>query len=207
MIRIFKTMIPILTILFLCLTVLSPVYADTGKSEKQLPEVKEPFELGMEYLWPTSRDRQIQTAALNILKRHSYYDDLLISIYSGLTVNYAWGHLIQKDLHDQETEYSDSAFGIGPLFHIRWAPVSLDNLTLSMDANGGIIFHNKEFPAGGALYNFIWRIGPSIQYTLEDKNALIFGFRFVHVSNGQSTTRDNPAYNAMGVSLHVSRYF
>ncbi len=68
-------------------------------------------------------------------------------------------------------------------------------------------FHNKEFPAGGDLYSFIWRIGSSIQYTLEDHNALIFGFRFMHVLNGQGATRDNPAYNAAGICLHVVRYF
>ncbi len=200
-------MIPFQIILFLCLTVLSPAYADIEKSEKQLPEAKVPFELGVEHLWPTSRDRKIQTTALNILWRYGYYNDLLVSIYSGLTFNYAWGNSIRNDLDGRETAYSESAFGIGPLLHFRWAPVSLDNLTFSMDANGGFIFHNKEFPAGGDLYNFVWRIGPSIQYTLEDKNALIFGFRFMHVSNGQGATRDNPAYNAMGVSLHVSRYF
>lgn len=207
MIRIFKTMIAIPGILFLCLAMLSPGFADTGTSEKQVPETKEPFELGMEYLRPTDRDRRIQTTAVNILWRHGYYNEFLISVYSGLTINYAWGNIIRKNLDGRETEYSNSAFGIGPLLHFRWAPVSLDNLTFSLDANGGIIFHNKEFPAGGDLYNFIWRIGPSIQYTLEDHNALIFGFRFMHVSNGQGATRDNPAYNAAGICLHVVRYF
>ncbi len=206
MIRIFKIMIRIPGILLFCLAMLSPGFADTGTSDKHL-EVKAPFELGMEYLWPTNRDRRIQTTALNMLWRHGYYSDLLVSVYSGLTLTYAWGNSIQKDLDGRKTEYSNSAFGIGPQLHFRWAPVSLDNLTFSMDANGGFIFHNKEFPAGGDLYNFIWRIGPSIQFQLEKKEALIFGLRIMHVSNAQGRTRDNPAYNAAGVGLHVVRYF
>jgi len=205
--RIFKTMITIPGILLLCIVMSFPVYADTGTSKKQVPEVKEPFELGVEYLWPTNQERRIQTTALNILWRYGYYNDLLVSVYSGLTFNYAWGNSIQKDLDGREIEHSESALGIGPLLHFRWAPVSLDNLTFSMDANGGIIFHNKEFPAGGDLYNFIWRIGPSIQFQLQNKEALIFGLRIMHVSNGQGATRDNPAYNAAGICLHVVRYF
>ncbi|MFH2064315.1 MAG: hypothetical protein ABIK15_03825 [Pseudomonadota bacterium] len=202
-----KRFISILASLLILPAIISLAFADTEQSGNKVPEVKELYELGIEYFQPVQRDRQIRTATANILKRSGYYDDLLITVYAGLTVNYAWGHILQEDRLNREIEYSNSAFGIGPLFHARWSPISVDGLALSMDAAGGILFHNKAFPAGGDYYNFIWRIGPSISYPLKDKQTLILGFRMMHVSNGQGVTRDNPAYDAAGVSLHVSRYF
>ena len=197
----------ILAFLLICQALVYPVYANAELSEKKRPEVKEPYELGVEYYWPTSQDRQIHTIVFNILKRSNYLDDLHITTYAGLTVNYAWGHILQKDPFGQNIEYSNSAFGIGPLLHARWSPVTLDDLAFSIDASGGIMLHNREFPAGGDLYNFIWRIGPSISYQVSDKQTFIFGFRMMHVSNAQGLTRGNPAYDATGVSLTVSSYF
>lgn len=202
-----KKFIVIIAVLLICQALVYPVYANAKQSEENAPEVKEPYEIGVEYFWPASRDRQIHTTVVNILKRSNYLDDLHITTYAGLTVNYAWGHIIQKDPFGQDIEYSNSAFGIGPLFHARWSPLTLDDLTFSIDASGGIMLHNREFPAGGDLYNFIWRIGPSISYQDSDKQTLIFGFRMMHVSNGQGLTRGNPAYDAAGISLTVSRYF
>lgn len=207
MIGMFKKNAPILVLLIFCPAMLYPVYAKTERTENKVPEAKEQYELGIEYVWPVHRDRQIHTTAVNILKRTGYYDNFLLTTYAGLTINYAWGHIIQEDPNNRETEYSNSAFGIGPLLHARWSPLSLDDLTFSIDANGGIIIHNRDFPAGGDLYNFIWRIGPSISYQIADKHTLIFGFRIMHVSNGQGLTRGNPAYDAAGISLHLSRFF
>lgn len=197
----------ILTVLLCCPVMPYPVCAETGQPENKAPETKELFEMGIEYFHPIYRDRQIHTTVINIRKRSNYLDDFLLTTYAGLTINYAWGHIIEDDPYHRRTEYANSAFGIGPMVHSRWSPVTLDDLTLSVDASGGIIFHNKAFPAGGDYYNFICRIGPSISYPLKDKQALIFGFGIMHVSNGQGVNRDNPTYNAAGFSLSFSRYF
>lgn len=165
------------------------------------------MEFGLEYLWPISGDRQIQTASIDFLVGKEFCQKTHISLYAGATLTRAWGHILQFNEFFQDVRYDNSAYGIGPNFLMRWAPIRLKRLSLSLDTSGGIIIYSEDFPAGGDFYNFMWRIGPSLLYQITSSSTLVLGYKWMHVSNGQGMTDKNPSYEGRGLSLHVSRYF
>ncbi len=155
-----------------------------------------------EYYAPLSAHRQIDTASLHILfYQKSYFDDRL-AFWSGATVTHAWGNIIRRQWR------SDSAaWGIGPTVALRYQPRpwQWEQYALSLDAGGGLIFYDHDFPAGGDFYNFMWRFGPTLNYRLDEHRSLTFGYKLMHVSNGQPS--HNPAYNGKGLNLGLKITF
>lgn len=161
-------------------------------------------EIELEYLIPVEKVREIDTLSLNILKENSHDDRL--SFYRGVTITRAWGNSIHLGV-----TRDSSAFGIGPVYLMRYQLLQNNWSTLSFDMSGGLIFYNEDFPAGGDFYNFMWRIGPKFTCQIDDNLLLNIGYKLMHVSNGQwsgsSETSHNPAYNAGGFSLSITRLF
>jgi lipid A 3-O-deacylase len=151
-------------------------------------------------------ERQIDTLSLNILfSKKSSLDDRL-SFYTGATITRAWGNIIHMGARQK-----NSAFGIGPVYLLRYKALQLAKSSLSFDMSGSLIFYSEDFPAGGDFYNFMWRIGPKFTYQINDNYLLNIGYKLMHVSNGQFSdnlpTVHNPAYNANGISLSITKLF
>ena len=157
-------------------------------------------EVEVEYLLPIDEDRQIDTISVNILKEISQKDRL--SFYQGITITRVWGSTFYKC-----KTCDNSAFGLGPDFLLRYDMFKSEKLALSMDMNGGLIFYNQDFPAGGKLYNFMWRLGPKLSCIINDQARLNVGYKLMHVSNGSISGKRNPAYDAGGLSISLEWTF
>jgi hypothetical protein len=107
----------------------------------------------------------------------------------------------------KEVNYDNEAIGIGPgiLADLRfWR---YNKLSFHLDGSGSIIFYNRDFPAGGDHYNFMWRGGPVIRYVIWDDQDIGLGYHWMHVSNGQGLGPDNPSYDAQALSLQYTVTF
>jgi len=163
------------------------------------------FETSAEYLVPTNSNRHIYTQSLNELMGVEFFDRMPLSLYGGITITHPWGS--QQDDQSPDTSYHNNTIGAGPVFMFRFEPFVLNRFSVSHDISGGIIFYLKEFPVGGAHYNFMWRVGFSAHYRFTNRIACLAYYRWMHVSNGQGLGPQNPAYEGRGPGAGISFYF
>jgi len=201
-----KTLLMLLVNLSLRIHIL---YAQQDSISKAYPFPTSKFnvELGVEYLWPVESDRKINTLSFNAVIGKEFFKKIHLSPYGGITATYAWGNIIQLNDSSQEVNYDNAAFGIGPVFTLRFEPLVYRGFSLGADASGGIIFYTTDFPAGGDFYNFMWRIGPTATWRINNEYSVNAGYRWMHVSNGQGLGSHNPYYPAQGISINFDRYF
>ena len=156
------------------------------------------FEL--EYYSPIRSKRKIDTTSLNIYfsKKQTRIDKL--SLIKGITFTYGEGYI---DRYNKVRNCE--AAGIGPVFLLRYEPYRWDKLSLAFDGSGALIFYNDNFPVGGDFYNFMWRIGPTLTYQVNESTFFSLSYKLMHVSNGQNAR--NPAYDAQGISLGINVLF
>lgn len=173
-----------------------PAFADATVSETD----NGLLEVEAEYLSPMHSSRRLQTESISALKNFWTSESGNFTYYGGLTLTHAWGVINRNHL-----EYDCSANGIGPAFLVRYQPWQGERWSLACDFSGAFILYNEDFPAGGDMYNFMWRFGPKLTYKISERSSINFGYKFMHVSNGQ---RDhNPAYDSRGPSLGVAFTF
>ena len=178
------------------------IYGFSGENNTdQAPSPESGIEVELEYLSPWEDARNIDTLSFNILKGSSVNDRM--SFYKGITITRAYGNIT----HLGEV-LNSSAFGFGPDFMLRYQLKQWNQATLSLDMSGSLIIYSDNFPAGGDVYNFMWRIGPRFICPLGNNFSLNVGYILMHVSNGQwsdnEETSHNPAYNASGFSFCIS---
>jgi len=160
-------------------------------------------EIGLEYLTPLDDDRNLNTVSLNILTE-TLTEKKNLSLSKGITITRPQGEIIFKGkLRDS------SAYGIGPIYLLRYKPFHPGKLSVSLDMSGGFILYSKKFPAEGRIYNFMWRIGPQLIYKAGKNASVNIGYKLMHVSNGSSMfgKGHNPSYDAHGFSLSVLTHF
>lgn len=199
-----------LLLIWVVLLVLQPS-SDLFAAEKVKID-KQPMRLSIEYFHPAKRDRNITTININAYYPVKDLNARGLSVYAGLTATHAYGDIIQLegDLGLgtlREVQYDNVATGAGPVILTDLCLLSSDQFSLKLDASGGIIFYNKDFPAGGDRYNFMWRAGPVLNLTVGDGQNMGIGYRWMHVSNGQGLGPQNPSYDAQGFSLQYSFIF
>lgn len=166
------------------------------------------YEPGIEFIHPQSSDRWIYTVSENHLVGMEFFKKYIhLSLYAGLTTTYAWGHITQYGDNFTEVTTSNAAFGIGPVFLVRFEPIVIKGFSAGFDGGGGFILYTGRFPHGGDIYNFMWRGGFSAAYRINRKNAIRADFKWMHVSNGQGLNAKNPSYEGKGISLEYVRYF
>jgi lipid A 3-O-deacylase len=172
---------------------------DAVQSQTAMPKL----EIESEYMAPVEESRQLDTVSLNLLLGNESFHNPQLAFYKGITITHAWG-----DTTRMGVTHENSAFGIGPVYLLRYQPFQWERASLSFDVSGGLIFYNEKFPAGGDFYNFMWRIGPKFTYQISDNLWVNIGYKVMHVSNGQwsdsVSTNHNPAYNACGISVSVT---
>lgn len=160
------------------------------------------IELGIERMWPVDRPgRDIDTTSFNVLVGRGLFDQEWLVWRAGVTGTYATGSIMQLDEHFHDVRLYNSAVGLGPVGLLRLQTPELARLRLSLEGSGGFIVYSEHFPAGGDIYNFMWRAGLSLEARISARCSLGLGYRVMHVSNGQGLGPQNPSYEARGFSL------
>ncbi len=160
-------------------------------------------ELEAEYLAPTHDDRQIRTLSLHARVGRKLLGLSWLSWRAGVTLTTAWGNIVQLDESFRDVRRESSATGAGPTGSLRLSSPPLWGLSLGADASGGLLLYSREFPAGGDVYNFMWRAGLFV----EERAAPVWlgaGLHVMHVSNGQGLGPHNPSYEARGVGMWLA---
>jgi len=173
-----------------------------------LPETQAGREIMVELqeLGPVERIRQIHTMNLDVLFRIRRFDALDFTFYGGFTVSRSRGNLTRRTGSFEAGTLSDEPFdsgatGAGPVLAIRTEFARSGNVSASLDGSAGVLLYDRDFPAGAARYDFMFRYGPTLSYRLNDRQALSLTLRGMHVSNGQGLNSHNPQYNAAGLGV------
>jgi hypothetical protein len=153
-------------------------------------------ELNWDYQSSYTKDRDLDTVSLHILKKssESKSETKNRSVYRGITITRPTGSIT----FEQQTGDS-AAVGVGPIYLIRNEKYLSDKLSAAVDMSGGFIVYDRSFPAGGRWYNFMWRIGPQFIYRFGEDSSVHVGYMLTHVSNGLRS--HNPGDDARGVSF------
>lgn len=184
-----------------CLTLSSTSRADDTPAHLASSQFE--IEANAQYYVPLHDDRQIRSVFVDLLIGRKLVPIIGLSGYVGITSTHAWGSIVQYGERFQDVRYSTSVVGFGPVFLLRMQPLRLGPVSLGLDAVGSLILYNHHFPPGGDIYNFSWRVGPSMKVQILDRLAGVAGFRWMHVSNGQGLGPQNPSYEGAGGSIDV----
>ena len=191
-----------------------PLFVLAAESDevKAAKRAEIPVRISLEHLYPTDDSRDITTVNLNTFIRIKKIEAINLSILAGLTSTYATGDITQLegDINEgtlREVKYENEAVGIGPAIRLDLRLWQGYNFSFHLEGSGSVILYNKDFPAGGDRYNFMWRGGPALKYDIRDKHNIGLGYLWMHVSNGQGLGSDNPSYDAQGLSLQYSVVF
>lgn len=165
------------------------------------------LEIGIEYLVPTSADRQIHTISTDLFFGWMDSKRIPFTFNFGLTGTSAWGEITQLDEFFNAETFKNQALGIGPVYLIQYQFYITKNLSISPLHKGGIIFYNHHFPYGGDIYNFMWRFGAAAHYRINCDLQLNLSYIWMHVSNGQGISPKNPSYEAKGLNISFTKSF
>ena len=148
----------------------------------------------IEYYLPTKTGRAIHTGFVNSV----FGVDLLrghLIIEAGVTMTVASGYI-----NEDPTQHA-TVVGAGPIIMFRCEPFRIGPFSLLFDVVGALVVYSDNFPPGGDLYNFTWRLGGAFAVRLTERLTLTTGARWMHVSNGQGLTPKNPSYEGVGFPL------
>jgi hypothetical protein len=167
--------------------------------------------VSIQYLAPTEESRDIKTINIDFNYLLTQVKKVSLSIYLGLTATYATGSITQLEGSIEagtlrEAHYDNSAFGLAPGLLASFQLWSRNNFSIHLNGSGSFVVYNKEFPAGGDFYNFMWRVGPSLEYDIGKSKVLGIGYQWAHISNGQGVGPQNPSYNAWGIILRFTGF-
>lgn len=203
----------LLWVVVLALLLLPVSGLDAAEKDGRGWEVGErPLRLSVEYLEPTDESRDIQTVNVNAYVLITEIKKAGLSIYGGLTASYGDGDITQLegDVNAgtlREVNLGSEAAGIGPGILVDLRLLRVSRFSLHADGSGSVIIYNREFPAGGDYYNFMWRGGPVLRYVAGSTLEIGLGYWWMHVSNGQGLGPQNPSYDARGPGLEISLSF
>lgn len=151
-----------------------------------------------EYTTPIGNERDLNTLTVHSMQKLSTVNGH--DLYRGFTLTRPRG-----DIFWEGQTLNSSAFGLGPVYMLRFEKPYSAKFAGAIDVSGGLMLYNKRFPAGGEYYNFMWRIGPRLLYRLNQTTQLQLGYTWLHVSNGLS--KKNPGYDSNGISFGIMHNF
>lgn len=189
---------------------------ETNRSEAQEQQdvgnetIKARF--GVEYFFPTDESRNIKTINFNAYFLFIEINGLNTSFYAGLTSSYATGDITQLEgeLEEgtfREVNFKNTAFGMGPGLLVDVRFFRIEKFSFHLNGSGSFILYNKDLPAGGDHYNFMWRAGPVVEYLVKGNNKIGLSYQCAHISNGQGLGLQNPSYDAQGLDIFFSSPF
>ena len=190
----------------------TPALAQEQASSSAETRTGREFRFGLEELKATGNDRHLRTTNLDLLFRARKFEHPYLELYGGRTVSRARGTITQITGSLQagtlgNTTLDSAATGAGPVLAARAEFSRRKNFTASVDGSLSVLLYDRDFPAGGSRYEFMWRIRPVLSYRLNDGQTLSLAYTGMHVSNGQSTSPHNPTYNAKGVGVQFLHAF
>lgn len=181
------------------------LHAQAGLDTLSRRDISFRYGISADYLVPTRFNNQITTTSLHATFWKKRFIQNYVLLNAGLTFTYGWGNSQQfKSVSDTVIEidtYNTAAFGLGPIIQLEPTIIKLKNFALTGEASGGVILYNKRFPYGGDIYNFMFRMGPSLAFKVCRNCWVKAGYRWMHVSNGKGFGNQNPFYEAQGVSI------
>jgi hypothetical protein len=97
-----------------------------------------------------------------------------------------------------------NAYGIGlsPIVW-RWNFEPRDRVAPFAELAGGLLWTNQSVPDGTTTVNFTAHLGGGVRYFIRPGRAVVLGYRFHHISNGNRLQR-NPGVNAHAIMIGVS---
>jgi lipid A 3-O-deacylase len=187
-------------------SILSAAEGDVRDKKRDQKSIR----ISIEYLYPTKELRNIRTVNLN-----AYYlikESEIINLYAGITATHAKGHITQFEGYldegtFREVDFNNEATGMGPGILADLCVWRNNHFSLHFDGSGSLIFYNRDFPAGGDIYNFMLRIGPVLKYVFGEDQNIGLGYQWMHVSNGQGVGPHNPSYDTHGLNLQYTFAF
>lgn len=97
-------------------------------------------------------------------------------------------------LYRQYEPVTTYGLGFTPL-HWRWNFVPHGRLAPFAELAGGVLWTRDPVPVGTTTSNFTAHAGAGLRYFVRPPHALVFAYRFHHISNGNRLDR-NPGVNA-----------
>lgn len=182
------------------------VFAQKGQTDT-FQKIRFKIDPSIEYLTPSHNHRNIQTTSLNLWGGAEFFRKTPLTVCGGITATYAWGTIKQWDDNFQDITYKNQAFGIGPSFLLRFEPFVYKGFSIAPEVSLGMIFYTQRFPYGGDIYNFMSRLGGSVNYRINKKYAVNLNGKWMHISNGQGMGEQNPSYEGWGFGVGFTRYF
>jgi hypothetical protein len=172
---------------------------------------REPI-LTLDYLAPLKEFRDIHTVNIGIawpLLDPSFGG---LTLHGGAIITHASGTTtLAPDVESgsiEENPISRTAWGIGPELRLRWRIGGERAVSLMIEGLAGVLLYDKHFPVEGDRYNFMFKVGPRLEYRIGQSGLFGLGYSLAHVSNGQGASRArNPSYDAHGISINIKGLF
>jgi hypothetical protein len=163
-------------------------FATLARAQELFEQGTRSFQLYGSYA-DTFRLGDEQTKTLNAAVGWYAYDRFSINVE-------AVGYSFETDGDDIEAGGADLLF--------RWHALVVDRFSLFLDAAGGGLYAEDQFPRGGTHFNWIARLGGGFTFELWDDVHLMSGVRYVHLSNGDRHGRPrNPSMDAVETFVGV----
>jgi len=91
----------------------------------------------------------------------------------------------------------ETVFGIGvtPLL-VKWNLKTTGRFVPYFESGAGLVFSSSEVPEGASSLNFTPQDGFGVQIFSNERRAIRFGARYMHISNG-GTASPNPGINSL----------
>ena len=90
----------------------------------------------------------------------------------------------------------DNAVGLNLNFLVRSHWIRGENWSIYIDGGAGIIGTTNDVPSEGSSFNFTPQVGGGATFKINDKQRLMTGLRYYHVSNAD-TFESNPGLDAL----------
>lgn len=189
---------------------ISCVAVHSEENSKQLPFSKGSRHTLVEvaFFYDTiDSDQRIKT--YNVNTGIGYYLLNHLGLYGILTLSKNEGYSIDNSFdinvgQKKSVSMAADSVGLGAAGLLRLHLVNIDRFSLFLDGSLGGIYYDNEFPPNGTHGNLIWREGGGVIYQLNVKTALLFGYSFMHISNGKGIVDHNPGYNSQAGFVGLS---
>lgn len=174
------------------------------------PQIERKWMVNAQQFSPAHDDREIDMTEIDFLITTRAFEKFHLTLMLGATASFARGEITQLEGSYEEGTFRSATYesdgnGLGPLSSLKLDLLHGSKLSLSLDVSSGVVFYDEPFPAGGTHYNGMFRAGPTLTYSLDDKQSVAIGYRWMHLSNGRGEGSDNPSYEGNGIHVQYAR--
>lgn len=149
----------------------------------------------------------IQGAAATTLDRNESFPQRFGLVGAGISKFLFEGHSINLELNSiYFSQPGDDALGLNLALLMRWHFVRKSNWSLFVDGGAGVMGTTSDVPTKGASFNFTPQAGGGASFKLDERQRLILGLRWHHISHADLFGANPGRDSIMGyVGLKLSR--